>query len=256
MFQESRKEKIVNLLSEEKELKVKELCNYFGISLATAHRDLNELKREGRIKKVHGGVMLNIIKNAEDENFIKLNENMELKEKIAVAALEYVENGDCIFLAPSTTCYYFAKQLAESNFRNLMIITNYHLNLGLFLKNENIKVVSTGGLLIKEFGCFVGPTAITTINEFNGNKFFFSPRAISIGGGLSDYYNLEIFDVVKEMHKRCKEHICLVDSSKFNKTAEARIFQISEMDKIITDSKVDRETREEFEKISKKLIIA
>jgi DeoR/GlpR family transcriptional regulator of sugar metabolism len=257
MLQTIRKEKIASMLQEKKEYTIDKLCKYFNVSIATIHRDLNELEREGRVKKVHGGVLLNSIDDdIETRNTIRLQTNVELKKKIAIKALEFVENKDCLFLDNSTTCYYFAKALSESKFMDIVIVTNSYLVPGLFIKNENIQIVSTGGRLLKEMNCFVGPGAIANINEFNGNKFFISTAAISIKGELSDVYRPDSDEIKKVMFKKSKEHICLVDSTKFNRIGQSKVFLISEMDKIITDGNCSREVREDFANIGKKLIIA
>ena len=256
MLQSTRKEKIISLLGKRKEYEIDQLCKYFGVSLATIHRDLNELEREGRVKKVHGGVLLNIVEDIETRNIIRLRTNVKLKKKIAIKALEFVENKDCIFLDNSTTCYYFAKELSESKFKNLVIVTNSYLIPGLFIKNDDMQIVSTGGMLLKELNCFMGPCAVATINEFNGNKFFFSTAAISIKGELSDIHQPISDEIKREMFKRSKEHICLVDSTKFNHIGQSKVFAISEIGKIITDGSCGKETREAFAKIGKELIIA
>jgi len=256
MLQATRKEKIISLLNEKKEYKVDDLCKYFSVSLATTHRDLNELEREGRVKKVHGGVLLNVVEDIETRNIVRLGTNVKLKKKIAIKALEFVENRDCLFLDNSTTCYYFAKVLSESEFRDIVIVTNSYLVPGLFIKNENIQVVSTGGLLLKEYNCFVGPCAVATINEFNGNKFFLSTGAISIKGELSDVYRHDSDEIKRVMFEKSKERICLVDSTKFDHIGQSKVFSISEIDKIITDGNCSREIRKEFARIGKELIIA
>ncbi len=256
MFQQTRKEEIIKYLQNRKECLVEELCKKFKVSLSTIHRDLNELEREGRIKKIHGGVLLNVIEDIETRNAIRLKTNIELKKKIANKAIEFVKNGDCIFIDNSTTCYYFAKAIAESEIQDLLIITNSYLVPGLFTKNQKIQVVSTGGYLLKEYNCFVGPTAISTIDKFNGDKFFLSTAAISLEGQLSDTFRPESDEVKREMFKRSREHICLVDSTKFGKTGQNRVFLISEMDVIITDSGCEPEIREEYRNIGVELIIS
>lgn len=256
MLQIIRKEKIVSMLQEKKEYSIDALCKYFNVSLATIHRDLNELEREGRVKKVHGGVLLNIVDDIETKNTIRIQTNVELKKKIAAKALQFVENGDCIFLDNSTTCYYFAKALSCSKFRDIVIVTNSYLVPGLFIKNENIQIVSAGGRLLKDMNCFIGSSTIDNINEFNGNKIFFSTAAISIKGELSDVYRPESDEIKRAMFKKSKERICLVDSTKFNRIGQSKVFLISEIDKIITDGSCSVEVREDFANIGKELIIA
>ena len=255
MLKVNRKEKILEILSSKKDIRINDLCRILDVSIATIHRDLDELDREGRIKKVFGGVILNNSDDFEIINKVRLNTNVDLKKRVSSKALELVENDDCLFIDNSTTCYYFAKALSESEFKNLVIVTNSYLIPGLFIKNENIQVVCTGGLLIKDMNSFAGPCAITAINEFNGNKFFFSVAAISLNGDLSDIYDIDLVTVKREMFKRSKEKVCLVDSSKFNKVGQSKIFNISQIDKIITDSNCDKDKREEISMSGVKLII-
>lgn len=256
MFRETRKEKIIDLLNKEKEYKVVNFCKYFNLSLATIHRDLNELKREGRIKKVHGGVLLINSENIESRNTIRLKTNVVLKQKIAIKALEFIENEDCLFLDNSTTCFYLAKEISESIFKDIVIVTNSYSIPGLFKKNKNIQVVSTGGLLFSELDCFIGSHAISTINKFNCNKFFFSSAAISIDEVLSDMHNQGSDEVKKEMFNKTKHNICLVDSTKFNLQGQCRIFSLTDVKTIITDDYCSDNIRKNFARIKKKLIIA
>ncbi len=256
MLQGSRKEKIISILNKKKEIKIDTLCSIFNVSLATIHRDLNELEREGRVKKIHGGVLLNVIKDIETRNMVRLRTNVKQKKEIAKKAMEFIHNHDCIFLDNSTTCYYLAESLSVSDFQNLLIITNSYMIPRLFVKNNRINIVSTGGLFIKELGCFTGSSTINTINDFNGNKFFFSTAAISLKGDLSDIHRPESDEVKRGMQKKSRESICLLDATKFNMIAQSKVLSISEVHKIITDNDLPVNIRAEFAKIGKKLIIS
>ena len=55
----SRKEKILEILREKKEISVKELSRIFNVSEMTIYRDVRELEKEGEIKRKHGAVLLN-----------------------------------------------------------------------------------------------------------------------------------------------------------------------------------------------------
>ncbi len=256
MFQEIRKEKIINLLIEKEEYKVEDLCSYFSVSLATIHRDLNELEREGRVKKIHGGVLLKKTEDFLTRSSIRKKMNSSLKEKIAKKALDFVKSDECIFIDNSSTGFYFAKKLSESKFKNIVVVTNSYEIPSLFIRNDSTQVISTGGVFLKEFDCFYGSYAINTINEFNSNKLFFSTAGISTRGDCSDLFYPELSEIKKLMFKKSKENFCLVDSTKFNKIGQSKIFRLSDVDKIISDSGCSKETREEFAKIGKEIIIA
>ena len=57
MLQINRKEEIINILKKEKACKIEDLSNKLEVSLSTIHRDLNELEREGSVKKGDGGAV-------------------------------------------------------------------------------------------------------------------------------------------------------------------------------------------------------
>ena len=54
-----RQSEILKLLFSEQSLKTEYLSSYFGVSIETIRRDINELSRSGMIKKVYGGIRLN-----------------------------------------------------------------------------------------------------------------------------------------------------------------------------------------------------
>ena len=231
------------------------MCNYFDVSFSTIHRDLTELEREGIIRKIYGGVKLIVRDDIGEESLVRLRVNVELKKKIGAKAIEFVESGECIFIDSSTTCYYFAENLAKSQFKNIAVLTDSNLIPGLFLKNKEITIISTGGILLREFNCFCGSIALETISKLNGSKFFFSVGAISTRGDLSDYPANDSI-IKKEQFKKSRERICLIDSSKFNKIRPSKLFNLSEVDRIITDNYCGKETREKFDRAGISLIIA
>ena len=62
-----RKERILEILKEKKEVTVKELSNIFNVSEMTIYRDIRELEKAGEIKRQHGSVSLNTVENKESK---------------------------------------------------------------------------------------------------------------------------------------------------------------------------------------------
>ncbi len=60
-----RKEKILEILKDRKEITVKELSNIFKVSEMTIYREIKELEKEGAIKRKHGSILLNTGKEKE-----------------------------------------------------------------------------------------------------------------------------------------------------------------------------------------------
>ena len=247
-----RKEEILEYIKDKKVCTADELEGKFNISISTVHRDLNILEREGSISKFYGKVTVN-----EEKSLFKsrININIDLKRRIAQKAMEFIENGDCIFLDNSTTVYYLAEALCKSSFKNILVISNNAFISNLFLNNENIDLVSTGGKLNKELNCFAGPQAIKSIDNFNGNNFFLSTSCISIEGGISDIFYPDAIDVKTKMLQKSKESYLLVDSTKFGKISASKWFELKDVNHIITDSNILNEQLREFKNAGVDLII-
>ena len=58
MLAEERQRVILRVLEEKRAATVAVLCQETGASEATIRRDLNELDRQGKLNKVHGGAVL------------------------------------------------------------------------------------------------------------------------------------------------------------------------------------------------------
>lgn len=88
-----------------------ELAERFGVSLMTIHRDLDELERQGVVRKFRGGV------TAQPSGVFESNVQYRLKtmrpQKAAVAerALKLVEPGMAIMLDDSTSALEIARAL-------------------------------------------------------------------------------------------------------------------------------------------------
>jgi len=247
----SRREKITSLLKQRKKIHIRELSDTLNISQSTLHRDLNKLVEEGKIKREHGLIIFNSLYEINSDFKIRLNKNVDLKNEIAKKSLKYIENTKCIFIDNSTTCFYLAKKISESEIGKIIIITNSRKIPELFIKNNNINIISTGGLYLREFDCFIGSIAVDTIRKFNGDIFFFSTGAISDSGVLSDVGVTGSNEIKEEMMKRSKKNICLIDSTKFENEGPENIFSLSEIQIIITDKNIKKEIIEDFKENKK-----
>ena len=247
-----RKEEVLDYVKDRGVCSVEELQTRFAVSISTIHRDLNILEREGRINKFYGKVT---IKDESELYRSRINVNVELKRRIARRALDFINNGDCVFIDNSTTTYYLAEALCESSFQDILVVSNSALVVDLFLKNKNIGFISTGGKLNKDFDSFIGPQAIRTIDDFNGNKYFFSSRSISIDGGVSDVYSPDELAVKNRMYGNARESFLLVDSTKFRMVSTVKCFDLKDVQNIITDSNIPVDVLREYRDLGFDVIV-
>lgn len=122
-----RQEKILEILSNNEIVTVESLMNELQVSVSTLRRDLIKLEGEKKITLLHGGGVRLAPKTVELNIFTKLEMNKDAKERIARKAAGLVEDGDTIFLDPSSTTYLMIPFLAG---KDITVLTNgiSHIN--------------------------------------------------------------------------------------------------------------------------------
>ncbi len=229
-----RMRKILDILSQEGTVKTEELSSKVGASITTLRRDLSVLQRLGYIVKGYGFVTLLGGNPAENGSFMKrLSMNREEKEKIAMKAINYVNEGDVIFLDESTTCYVFAQALVR-RFKKLHIITNAIHTLLVLAQSPGFLVESTGGSLLSHFDSLVGPKAESNLKGIYAQKFFFSCKALKQDEGT---FELNPFSasIKRIMLANSEENYLLVDHTKIGSVSPFFCIDISDIRHVITD---------------------
>ena len=107
MLASQRFEKIVEMVNERGIVNTKELSQILNVTETTIRRDTEELEKQGKIIRVHGGAksinQKSIISNRDEKDMKERTENYDKKDKICQKAASFVKNGDCIFLDGGTT---------------------------------------------------------------------------------------------------------------------------------------------------------
>src|ERR671916_2907444 len=108
---ERRQQQIAELIRESGSVTVTALEKEFGISPATARRDLATLDRQGKVRRTHGGAVMPGVAQHEDSFQQRLGEAGEGKKRLARAASALLEEDETVFIDSSTTAYYAAQRI-------------------------------------------------------------------------------------------------------------------------------------------------
>lgn len=209
MLQLQRQNEIMRLLETHKEMTVKELCSLLYYSPATIRRDLSDLEKKGMLKRSFGGAVLNDAFKDQLPLEIRSAQHLPQKKRICAKAAQYVQGGDTIFIAGSTTTFFLVPYLA--NIPDITVITNSpHLNVK--LSEANIKNLCTGGEMLPNSTVVVGSEAERFIRGIRANKAFFSARGYA-NGIASDSSKTER-DIKIAMLEQSQQSFFLFDRSK------------------------------------------
>lgn len=241
-----RHEKIMQILSKNKSISVKTLCDLLQASEATIRRDLTLLENEHKLERTHGGAFINDSVPLNYEETFNQKEFMAADEKkrIAQCAFEILKPNDSIIIDSGTTALELARLIGESSLP-LLVITNATTIASILSKNDNVEFYVLGGKVRLNTLATVGSLAIDMIKRFNVNKAFVGVNGITVENGLTtpDFDEAEI---KKTMLSIAEERIVLADSTKFQKVARCQIAPLSMVDRIITDYKLSNLHYDQF----------
>ena len=213
-----RRNGILEKLQEDKKVVVGELSQLYKVSEETIRRDLERLEKEGLCTKSYGGAVLNENNNVEMPFNVRKKSNATGKQKIAELIAGMVEDGEHILLDASTTAVYIAKALIE-----VSDMTDWN-------------VISLGGSLKEGFLAAIGAATIAGVKEYKVEKSITSCKAFDPEEGFYDSGD-EFARTKRAMIERGDVKIMAIDSTKFEKSAFAKVMDTEGIDVIITDRK-------------------
>jgi DeoR/GlpR family transcriptional regulator of sugar metabolism len=214
---------------------VKDLAEMLGVSLITVHRDLDELERQGIVRKLRGYV------TAEPSSLFDSNVRYRLraarpeKEAIARLAAEHVEPGRLVMLDESTTALMVARLLPGK--APLTVITNFVDVLNELSEVGGVGLISLGGEYLPALNAFGGEVCRASLAAVRADVLFVSTSAVS--GGHALHQDEKIMSGKRAMMSSAGRRILLVDRTKFGRVALHRLAALREFDLVITDSGTD-----------------
>lgn len=236
---ELRLNDILDFLSKKKQASNKELCQILHCSISTLRRDLLKLEERGAIKRTHGGAILVTPTNTEFSHMIREASNIKEKRIIADLAQDFIASGMCIFLDSSSTVQQLVPLL--KSIPNLVVITN-GLKIALDLsegKSEALKVFIIGGEVKINSSAVISNTYESLFNSFQFDLAFFSCRGLDLEGVYEASFSQA--QVKKEMMKKSKQTILLIDHTKFDSSHFFKIGSFTDYDALITDCEPKQE---------------
>src|SRR5699024_6248064 len=216
MITEKRQELILTELSKKDFLTLQELIDRTGCSASTIRRDLSKLQKIGKLKRVHGGAMLNESSILEPNLADKRGTNLKEKQEIArLAALE-IEDNECIFIdAGSTTL----EMIPYIDAQNIIVVTS-----------------GLGGEIKSTTYATVGASALETLKSYRFDKVFLGMNGIDLKYGLTTPDEQEAIIKKHAIYLGSKAYV-LADHDKYDKVYFAHV-PVETQVSIVTSKKV------------------
>jgi DeoR/GlpR family transcriptional regulator of sugar metabolism len=233
--QAQRQDQIAELVLAQPFVAARELAARFGVSLMTVHRDLDELERQGVLRKVRGGATPQPSSIFESNARYRITEARAEKQALASHALTLVEPGNAVILDDSTTVLTLARLLSAVT--PLTVLTNSLAVLQELKAVPDLDLVVLGGDFLPRHNCFSGLVCEATIAAMRADLLFMSSMAIS--GGLVFQPDQELALVKRAMIAAAARRVLLVDHTKFGRVALHRVASLQEFDLVLVDDGID-----------------
>lgn len=252
MLQETRLQKIMDMLQNNGEVKTTELCSIFGVSDMTIRRDLNDLAERFNVIRTRGGATL---PNSEYRKEPQLNQTQETPEKVQISmfAQSLIHSGQRLFIDSGSTTRCFASHIsAESSH----IIATNNLNVAITLADrENISVVVAGGELRgKTYSCY-GSLTEELIRSIRVDVAFLGASSLGEDGWLYDNM-LQVAGVKKAIIQSSNKTYALIDSSKINRYGMFSYSNARDITGIVTDKNITMDVCDNLRRLGVNVMIA
>ncbi len=244
---------ILTKLREKGRVSIPQLIDEMKVSGVTIRKDLKLLEEKKLLFRTRGGGSVNnpyaVERPINEKEFIRTDE----KKQIAKAALPLIGQNDSIIIGSGTTVFELARQLHPE--KRIVVITPA-LKVSLELCNRpNVEILQLGGLVHQSSSSAAGSFAEKILDELSCGVLFLGADGIDLEHGIT-ITNIMEASLNQKMIHLAQTVVIMADSSKFNRRGLGKICNMDQVDYIITDSEVSRDTIIKIEKAGVQLIIA
>ena len=224
---------------------LRQLSQSLRVSLSTLRRDLDALAEEGAVERTHGGVILRHLEYGTFEPDASVAAGLSRSEKRAIGrfAAESLQSGQSVIFDSGSTTLEAARAVATRNLP-LIGITNDLLIAQILGTAPNIQVYVFGGALRPGSHTLIGDAVISSIRSLRADVLLMGGHAVT--GTILSETSLEIASVKRAFIESATKRLLLVDSSKFRPRALRSVCKLQEINEVISDNRLSRDTQDQL----------
>lgn len=235
MKSSERLQSIQSVLNLRGRVSVIELAEQYDVAQETIRRDLLKLEKSGIIQKIHGGA-ISIQYKTEQTLAARFTQDIPQKHALAKIAANLIPPGSTLFIDFGTTTNIFAEHIKHLS--DITVFTNSHLIASTLSENSNCEIYVLGGRYDDKIKANMGTMIVENINRFMADFAVIGVGAVDVEKGFSDQ-NIDEATVARNMIRRSRETIILVDPSKFNRNGVAHVADFNQVDYFVSSEQPD-----------------
>ncbi|MFS4439579.1 DeoR/GlpR family DNA-binding transcription regulator [Paracoccaceae bacterium GXU_MW_L88] len=231
-----RRKEILSALERDGHVTIVDIAEQLRVSDMTVRRDLELLADENLLVRTHGGAHLPEIfqerplERHEPSAATRASIHRNEKQKIAAAALQYIEPHTTIAVDIGTTMQELAALIEDASVR----VVSTSLRVQQDLAERQMTVFVPCGKLGGPEPSISGAQTIAYLQNFHFDTVFLGVAGITLDGTFD--YSIEDAEIKKALIQRSSKRILLADSSKFGAVSAVRVTGFEVIDILITDA--------------------
>ncbi|MFT7053143.1 MAG: DeoR/GlpR family transcriptional regulator of sugar metabolism [Psychromonas sp.] len=234
MLQQERHEKILDLISQLGRVYAAGLSQTLQVSEDTIRRDLKQLDELKKLRRVHGGALP--LQQEFQEYRDRQDEVDPLKQRVALAAIPFIEAHQTILIDSGTTCLQLAMNL-PTHF-NFTVVTPSPLVATKLMHHNNIELILLGGKVSKSAVMALGATTNAMLRKIHFDVCFLGVYALHPSQGLT-INRLDEAETLAAIIEQSELVISLGSAFKLGKVGTYKICDSNKLDVLVTDSESD-----------------
>lgn len=204
------------------------LIQELGVSQMTILRDLQELEKNGKLIRIHGGAQLvgKLLQDDAIDN--RMSQHKTEKDAVSRHAASIIQEESMVYLDAGSTTAMMIPYLNP----NITVITN-SIEHAQKLTKRAMNCVILGGKIKLKTNAIIGLSAYLELSKFNFDYAFIGVNGIDLIAGFTTPSNEE-GELKKLVLKQSKHAFFVADAHKFDRTSFFKIADLTGNYRLIT----------------------
>lgn len=235
---------------------IRDLAQRLNVSEITIRRDIRELDRAGRLKRVRGGAQLERPGEPEPPAVQRQLCQTAEKQSIGKAAMELIADDDVIAMQAGSTTLELARAISKRSWTGLRVVTNSFMIAEVLIRVPGVVLMFMGGIIDTDELATFSVSMDHAFMDININRLFIGCRGIDPVNGLSlDSSSAMEINTVRALAAHSGSVVVLADHTKFGNRCLLQVLPVQALEAIITDEFYDELTFDAFRKQGVRVLV-
>ena len=254
-FTEERRARILEVVASRGRVRVTDLAELLAVAEPTVRKDIADLDRQGLLRRTHGGALA--VRPAYEPSLsTRAAQNVDGKRAIARACVAQIADGNAVFLDSGSTILAVAEELrlgasgsqpsrARQPSRDrqpspgghpsgVNVLTNALGVAQVLADVPSVRHTVLGGQYRTLGGCFVGPLALESVQQFTVNTAFVGVTGLSASGfTVADVADAQLKNAVMD---RARRVVVAMDHTKVGAHDFKKVCDLERVNVVVTDA--------------------